>query len=65
MKSYLFLTFTLSQFCRGPKVDKLLASITRQEQRAFIKCNVFLGCPASKVYFDFAKKSPEEKHIVK
>ena len=52
----------LSQFCRGPKVDELQASITRQEQRAFIKCSVLLGYPASKVYFDLQRIARKEAY---
>ena len=50
----------LYQFCGGPKIDELRASITRQEQRAYIKCSVLLGYPASKVYFDLQKVARRE-----
>ena len=60
MKSYLILTLFCINFVGGPKIDELRASITRQEQRAYIKCSVLLGYPASKVYFDLQKVARRE-----
>lgn len=62
MKSYLFLALFYLSFVGGPKVDELRASITRQEQRAFIKCSVLLGYSASKVYFDLQKIARREAY---
>jgi hypothetical protein len=62
MKSHLFLTLFCLSFVGGPKVDELRASITRQEQRVFIKCNVLLGYPVSKVYFNLQKIARREAY---
>jgi hypothetical protein len=37
-------------FVYGPKVDPLRASVTNQEQRAFIEFHVLLNTPVVKVY---------------
>ncbi len=34
----------------GRKIDPLRASVIKQDQRAFNKCHVLLGAPASEVY---------------
>ncbi len=67
MKSPLLLVFFCVNLVRGPKIGELRASITQQEQRAFIKCSVLLGYPASKVYFDLQKiarrQAFSQKHV--
>jgi transposase len=40
----------LINYASGPKTDQLRASVTNQEQRAFIKCHVLLGTSTSDVY---------------
>jgi hypothetical protein len=50
MWSLLFLVLLSAIFVYGPKVDPLRASITNQEQRAFIKCHVLLNTPVVNVY---------------
>jgi len=49
MWSLVFLVLLSASFVHGPKVDPLRASVTNQEQRAFIKCHVLLNTPVVEV----------------
>ncbi len=49
MQSLLILLLLSTNSVYGPTVDPLRASVTNQDQRAFIKCHVLLGTPASEV----------------
>ncbi len=50
MWSYVICALLLISYVSGPKTDPLRASITIQEQRAFIKCHVLLNTSASQDY---------------
>lgn len=49
MRFNLIFVLLICDFVYGPKVNPLRASITNSDQRAFIKCHVLLGTPASNV----------------
>jgi transposase len=49
MWSLVFLVLLSAIFVYGPKVDPLRASVTNQEQRAFIKYHVLLNTPVAEV----------------
>lgn len=50
MQYLLILVFLILDFASGPTVDPLRASVTPEEQRAFIKCHVLLGSSAHEIY---------------
>ncbi len=50
MWTSLFYVLLIFNFVNAPNTDPLRASITNQEQRAFIKCHVLLDTPAAEVY---------------
>jgi hypothetical protein len=50
MQYLLILVFLILDFASGPTVDHLRASVTPEEQRAFINCHVLLGSSAHEIY---------------
>jgi transposase len=50
MKFTAIYTLLIIHLVSGPKTDPLRASVTKQEQWAFIKCHVLLDTPAAEVY---------------
>ena len=50
MKFTAIYTLLIIHLVSGPKTDPLRASVTKQEQWAFIKCHVLLGTTATQVY---------------
>src|SRR5882724_11808752 len=50
MWSPLFILCSLIHFSLCAKVDELRASITEEDQRAFIKCHVLLGDSHAEIY---------------
>ncbi len=50
MCSLVFFVLLSSYSVFSPKVDPIRASVTNKDQRAFIKCFVLFGTPASEFY---------------
>src|SRR5256885_624284 len=63
MWCYIILALVFCCLVGGPKVDPLRASVTNEEQRAFIKCHVLLKTTAAEVN-RMLKKIPGRNALV-
>ena len=69
MQYLLILVFLTLDFASGLTFDPIRASVTPEEQRAFIKCHVLLGSSAHEIYSILTKiagrHSYREKQVYK